>query len=203
MIIVGLTGILGSGKSTAAAALRKRGLDVIDFDGLAKESLNWKETQEDIRDAFGDEYVVGGRVDVERLRQSVFTKDLNVRKLEAIIHPRVHEEVERRLIALEEKGVKAAIIEHPLLFEVGFHRPVDKIVVVTAKDDIIRTRLEKRGMRSDDVERRLSFQIPLKEKEEKADYVINNNGAEDQLGEQIDSLVQEITKWEERGHASK
>jgi dephospho-CoA kinase len=203
MIIVGLTGILGSGKSTAAAALRKRGLDVIDFDGLAKESLNRKETQEDIRDAFGDEYVVGGRVDVERLRQSVFTKDLNVRKLEAIIHPRVHEEVERRLIALEEKGVKAAIIEHPLLFEVGFHRPVDKIVVVTAKDDIIRTRLEKRGMRSDDVERRLSFQIPLKEKEEKADYVINNNGAEDQLGEQIDSLVQEITKWEERGHASK
>ena len=203
MIIVGLTGILGSGKSTNAAALRKRGLDVIDFDGLAKESLNWKETQEDIRDAFGDEYVVGGRVDVERLRQSVFTKDLNVRKLEAIIHPRVHEEVERRLIALEEKGVKAAIIEHPLLFEVGFHRPVDKIVVVTAKDDIIRARLEKRGMRGDDVERRLSFQIPLKEKEEKADYVINNNGAEDQLGEQIDSLVQEITKWEERGHASK
>ena len=203
MIIVGLTGILGSGKSTVAAALRKRGLDVIDFDGLAKESLNWKETQEDIREAFGDEYVVMGRVDVERLRQTVFTKDLNVRKLEAIIHPRVHEEVERRLIALEEKGVKAVIMEHPLLFEVGFHRPVDKIVVVTAKDDIIRARLEKRGMRGDDVERRLSFQIPLKEKEEKADYVINNNGAEDQLGEQIDSLVQEITKWEERGHASK
>jgi len=203
MIIVGLTGILGSGKSTVAAALRKRGLDVIDFDGLAKESLNWKETQEDIREAFGDEYVVMGRVDVERLRQTIFTNDLNVRKLEAIIHPRVHEEVERRLVALEEKDVLAAIIEHPLLFEVGFHRPVDKIVVVTAKDDIIRTRLEKRGMRSDDVERRLSFQIPLKEKEEKADYVINNNGAEDQLGEQIDSLVQEITKWEERGHASK
>ncbi|MGD0657783.1 MAG: dephospho-CoA kinase [Syntrophorhabdales bacterium] len=203
MIIVGLTGILGSGKSTVAAALRKRGLDVIDFDGLAKESLNWKETQEDIREAFGDEYVVMGRVDVERLRQTVFTNDLNVRKLEAIIHPRVHEEVERRLVALEEKDVLAAIIEHPLLFEVGFHRPVDKIVVVTAKDDIIRARLEKRGMRGDDVERRLSFQIPLKEKEEKADYVINNNGAEDQLGEQIDSLVQEITKWEERGHASK
>jgi len=203
MIIVGLTGILGSGKSTVAAALRKRGLEVIDFDGLAKESLNWKETQEDIREAFGDEYVVMGRVDVERLRQTVFTNDLNVRKLEAIIHPRVHEEVERRLVALEEKDVLAAIIEHPLLFEVGFHRPVDKIVVVTAKDDIIRARLEKRGMRGDDVERRLSFQIPLKEKEEKADYVINNNGAEDQLGEQIDSLVQEITKWEERGHASK
>jgi dephospho-CoA kinase len=203
MIIVGLTGILGSGKSTVAAALRKRGLDVIDFDALAKDSLNWKETQDDIREAFGDEYVVGNRVDVERLRQTVFAKDPNVRKLEAIVHPRVSREVERRLVALEQKGVKAAIIEHPLLFEAGFHRPVDKIVVVTAKDDILRERLEKRGMKGDDVERRLSFQIPLKEKEEKADYVINNNGAEDQLGKQIDSLVQEITKWEERGHASK
>ena len=203
MIIVGLTGILGSGKSTVAAALRKQGLAVIDFDALAKESLTWKETQDDIRKAFGDEYVVDGRVDVERLRQTVFTKDPNVRKLEAIIHPRVHEEVERRLIALEEKGAKAVIIEHPLLFEVGFHRPVDKIVVVSASDGLIRERLEKRGMKADDVERRLSFQIPLKEKEEKADYVINNNGAEDRLEKQIDSLVQEITKWEERGHASK
>ncbi len=203
MIIVGLTGILGSGKSTVAAALRKRGLDVIDFDALAKDSLNWKETQDDIREAFGDEYIVGNRVDVERLRQTVFAKDPNVRKIEAIVHPRVSREVERRLVALEQKGVKAAIIEHPLLFEAGFHRPVDKIVVVTAKDDTIRERLEKRGMKGDDVERRLSFQIPLKEKEEKADYVINNNGAEDQLGKQIDSLVQEITKWEERGHASK
>lgn len=203
MIIVGLTGILGSGKSTVAALLRTRGLDVIDFDALAKESLDWKETQDDIGKAFGDEYVVGGRVDVEKLRRTVFTKDPNVRKLEAIIHPRVHEEVERRLVALEEKGVKTVIIEHPLLFEVGFHRPVDKIVVVSAKDDIVRGRLEKRGMKADDVERRLSFQIPLKEKEEKADYVINNNGAEDRLGEQVDSLVQRITKWEEIGHASK
>src|SRR5208283_2467947 len=105
----GLTGILGSGKSTVASALRKHGLAVIDFDALAKESLTWKETQDDIRKAFGDEYVVDGRVDVERLRQTVFTKDPNVRKLEAIIHPRVHEEVERRLIALEEKDVLAAI----------------------------------------------------------------------------------------------
>ncbi len=203
MIIVGLTGILGSGKSTVATLLRERGLDVIDFDALAKDSLNWKETQDDIRDAFGDEYVVENKVDVERLRQTVFAKDPNLRRLEAIVHPRVREEVERRLRALEEKGVRAAVIEHPLLFEAGFHRPVDKIIVVTARVEIIRERLEKRGMKGDDIERRLSFQIPLREKEEKADYVVNNNGAENQLGKQIDSLVQRITKWEEIGHASK
>ena len=107
MIIIGLTGILGSGKSTVAALLRERGLNVIDFDALAKDSLNWKETQDDIREAFGDEYVVENKVDVERLRQTVFMKDPSVRKLEAIVHPRVRREVERRLFALEEKGVKA------------------------------------------------------------------------------------------------
>jgi len=203
MIIIGLTGILGSGKSTVAALLRGRGLPVIDFDALAKESLARKETQDDIRDAFGDEYIVGDRVDVEKLTQTVFTKDPNVRKLEAIVHPRVRQEVERQLLALEEKGVKAVIIEHPLLFEVGFHRPVDKIVVVTATEEKLRDRLEKRGMKGDDAARRFSFQIPLREKEEKADYVINNNGAENQLEAQIDSLVQRITTWEETGHASK
>ena len=72
------------------------------------------------------------------------------------------------------------MIDHPLLFEVGFHRPVDKIVVVTARLDIIRERLKIRGMKSEDIERRISFQIPLEEKEKKADYIIDNNGAEDQ-----------------------
>ena len=57
MIIIGLTGILGSGKSTVAALLRKRGLEVIDLDALAKDSLDWKETQDDIKKAFGPEYV--------------------------------------------------------------------------------------------------------------------------------------------------
>ena len=87
---------------------------------LARESLNWKETQDDIREAFGDEYVVMDRVDVERLRQTVFDERPNVRRLEAIIHPRVRQEVERRIVALEEEGVSAVVIDHPLLFEDGF-----------------------------------------------------------------------------------
>ncbi|OPY71018.1 MAG: Dephospho-CoA kinase [Syntrophorhabdaceae bacterium PtaU1.Bin034] len=196
MIIVGLTGIMGSGKSTVTSLLKHRGLKVIDLDALAKDSLNWKETQNDIKQAFGEEYVIDNRVDVEALRRTVFNKDDNLRRLEAIIHPRVREEVQKRLAAFEKSGVGTVIIDHPLLFETGFHRKMDKIVVVTAKMDIIKERLKKRGMDADDIERRLSFQVPLEQKEKMADYVIDNNGTEDQLKVQVDSLHEKITKWE-------
>jgi dephospho-CoA kinase len=203
MIIVGLTGIIGSGKSTVAALLKAHGLHVIDFDALAKESLTWKETQSDIRDAFGAEYIVDGKVDIGRLRQTVFATDPDLRRLEEIIHPRVRQEVERRLVALEKKGIKAVVIDHPLLFEVGFHRPVDRIVVVTGRAEVIRERLKKRGMKAEDIERRISFQVPLEEKEKQADHIIDNNGTENLLEGQVDSLVQKITEWEVLGHASK
>lgn len=193
MIIVGLTGIIGSGKSTVAALLRARGLYVIDFDALARESLTWEGTRNDIRDAFGAEYIVDSKVDIERLRQTVFATDPDLRRLKEIIHPRVRQEVERRIAALEKEGVEAVVIDHPLLFEVGFHRPVDKIVVVTAGGRVIRERLKKKGMKSEDIERRISFQIPLEEKEKQADYIIDNNQAESQLQGQVDSLVQKIT----------
>jgi dephospho-CoA kinase len=202
MITLGLTGVLGSGKSTVARLLKERGLDVIDLDGLAKESLNWKETQDDIRAAFGDEYVAGGTVDVARLRGAVFNEGNALRKLEAIIHPRVGTEVKKRIDALRERGARAVVFDHPLLFEKGFEKKVDKVVVVTADMETIKRRLEKRGMQADDVERRLSFQIPLAQKAASADYVINNNGTEEELEREVGLFLERLTSWEEERNAS-
>jgi len=195
MIIIGLTGILGSGKSTVAALLRKRGLEVIDLDALARDSLNWKETQDDIKRAFGPEYVIDGTVDVKRLRGIAFTKE-HLRTLEAIIHPQVIQETRRRLDVLEKQDTPMVFIDHPLLFETGFYRRLDKIVVVTAAMDTIRERLKARGMDPDDIERRLSFQLSLEVKEKMADYLIDNNGTENRLEEQVDGLLEKITKGE-------
>ena len=195
MIKIGLTGILGSGKTTVAALLKKRGLEIIDLDALAKDSLNRKETQDDIRRAFGEEYVIDGRVDIKKLRAAAFGRNDSLRTLERIIHPRVHEEVARRVAALEKKGRAVVVFDHPLLFETGFDSQVDRTVVVTADMEVIKERLKRRGMEVDDMERRLLFQMPLEEKTRKADYVIDNSGSEDGLGRQIDSLMEEITKW--------
>ncbi len=197
MILIGLTGILGSGKSTVSALLRARGLNVIDLDALARDSLNWKDTQQDIRDAFGEEYVTEGKVNVERLRQRAFSDHEAKEKLESIIHPRIEARVQSILGKLRRKGAKSVVVDHPLLLEVGFRTKIDKIVVVTAHMDTIRKRLKKRGMAADDIKRRLTFQIPLRQKRRVADYVIDNNGAEERLRGQIDSLLEKITKWEE------
>jgi dephospho-CoA kinase len=202
MITLGLTGVLGSGKSTVARLLKERGLDVIDLDGLAKDSLNWKETQGDIRATFGDEYVVNGLVDVVRLRGLAFDQGNQLRKLEGIIHPRVRGEVEKRIKALKEREARVVIFDHPLLFETGFDKKVDKVVVVVADMKTIKGRLEKRGMQADDVERRLSFQIPLTQKAASADYVINNNGTEEELEKEVGLFLEKLSSWEEERNAS-
>ncbi len=202
MIFIGLTGVIGSGKSTAARLLKARGIDVIDLDALAKESLNWKETQDDIREVFGDECVADGVVDVAKLRDLAFNHGSDLRKLEEIIHPRVRAEVEKQIALLREKGRAAVVFDHPLLYETGFDKKVDKVVVVMADMTAIRRRLEGRGMQTDDVERRLSFQMPLEEKAARADYVINNNGTGEELEREIDRFLEKLTIWEEEKNAS-
>jgi len=202
MIFLGLTGVIGSGKSTTARLLRERGIDVIDLDVLAKESLTWKETQDDIRKTFGEECVVNGLVDVVRLRGLAFNQGDDLRKLEQIIHPRVRQEVEKKIESLRQKGARAVVFDHPLLFEKGFDKKVDKVVVVAADMDVIRKRLAERGMQADDVERRLSFQTPLADKVARADYVINNNGTEQDLEKEIDKFLERLTSWEEGRNAS-
>jgi dephospho-CoA kinase len=202
MIFVGLTGVIGSGKSTVARLLQQRGCDVIDIDGLAKDSLNWKETQDDIREVFGTEYVVGGKVDVVKIRELVFGQADQLRKLEGIIHPRVRTEVEKRLRALEKKGARVVIFDHPLLFESGFNEKVNKTVVVFAEMETIRQRLNLRGMEPGDAERRLSFQISLDEKAARADYVINNNGTEEALTREVDLFLERLRSWEDERDAS-
>ena len=201
MITIGLTGILGSGKSTAARLLKERGLDIVDMDALAKESLNRKETQFDIKAAFGDEYVVDGAVDVAKLRGLAFSQGNELRKLERIIHPRVRREVEKRTRAARKREARVLVFDHPLLFETGFHKKVDKVVVVTADLTRIKKRLKRRGMEADDVERRLSFQIPLAQKAPSADYVINNNGTEEALRKEINQFLEKLNSWEEEQNA--
>lgn len=202
MIIIGLTGVIGSGKSSAARLLRKRGLNVIDIDALAKESLTWKETKQDIREAFGNEVINEGKIDPVKLSAIVFRQDSALRLLESIVHPRVRAEVDRRIEDVRQQGFPVVVLDHPLLFETGVDLLVDKIVVVSTEEGKILERLKQRGVDEDEARRRLSFQMPLDEKAARADYVVDNNGTEEQLEKNIDSLLEMILKWEEKVYAS-
>ena len=93
------------------------------------------------------------------------------------------------------------VFDHPLLFETGFDKKVDKVVVVTADVKTIQKRLKKRGMQADDIDRRLSFQIPLGQKAAKADHVINNKESEEMLEREVDLLLEKLTTWEEERNA--
>lgn len=202
MIIIGLTGVIGSGKSSVAKLLRKRGLNVIDIDALAKESLTWKETQQDIKEAFGEGVLDNGKVDPAKLSALVFRKDSALRILESIVHPRVRAEVDRQMEELRRHGSPVVVLDHPLLFETGVYLLVDRIVVVNTEQGRILERLKQRGVAEDEARRRLSFQMSLDEKAARADYVVDNNGTEEQLEKNIDSLLEMILKWEEKAHAS-
>ena len=197
MITIGITGIIGSGKSTVSAMLGQAGITVIDLDNLAKEVSAGPAAREGIRRTFGEGYLrEDGTIDADRMKELVFRDKGRLRQLEAIMHPLIRAEMERRAIEEWERGARAVIIDGPLIFEKGMYKELDKVVVVSADAARIKERLIRRGMTAEDVERRMANQMPLAEKEKMADYVIYNNGTEDDLREKLKILLEKIKTWE-------
>ncbi|OPY74443.1 MAG: Dephospho-CoA kinase [Syntrophorhabdus sp. PtaU1.Bin058] len=201
MITIGITGIIGSGKTTATSMLKNRGFEIIDLDRLSKDLIMKEEVVAEIRGQFGDEYVSGKTVDVARLRDKVFKNSEALRALEAIMHPRVRDALRKRLEELEGAGEEIVFVDGPLLFETGLYKKLDRIVVVTAETGTIKERLKDRGMTEEDINQRIPHQIPLKEKERMADHVVNNNGTRDGLEKEVEKLLQRIKEWEVRADA--
>ncbi|MHB8111082.1 MAG: dephospho-CoA kinase [Syntrophorhabdaceae bacterium] len=192
MITIGITGIIGSGKSTASALLKKKGIPVIDLDALAKKTLTLAEVHRDIEKELGPGFTSNGEINIEKLRDAVFVDKEKLKKLETITHPRILNQMWQAIKGFEKSGQTAVAIDGPLLFETGLYKEFDKTVVVTAGMDFIRERLKIRGMDAQDIEKRISHQIPLGEKEKSADYVLLNNGTKEDLEREIDKLMERI-----------
>lgn len=193
MKVIGLTGGIGSGKSAAAAILRDLGAIVLDADTIAHElyapgTEGWQAVVE----AFGHEILdSSGAIERKKLAAIVFADASARRRLEAIMHPRITAELQRRLRALQSAGnVRVAVVEAALLLEAGWQTLVDEVWVITAAPDIIRQRLERlRGMTTADIEARQRAQMTDEARRAYAHAVIDNSGTLEQLREQLSAQL--------------
>jgi dephospho-CoA kinase len=189
MLLVGLTGGIGSGKSTVTRMLEERGAVVLDADVFAREAVRGgSEGFRRVVERFG-KGIVGpdGELDRPRLASIVFNDREALGDLEAIVHPQV-----RRLIA---DGIGAhldtgdvVVLVNPLLIEMGTHRDCDVVVVVSASSETQVARSVERGMAEDDVRARIAAQLPLEERARQADVIIDNEGSLEDLRGQVDRL---------------
>ncbi len=197
MIIIGLTGSVGTGKSTVTNFFRELGAYIIDWDELARKVTRlhlkaWKEIVEYFGKGILNEDLTINR---QKLAEIVFSDKEKLVKLNEIVHPQVFKEDERITNEIKNLDPDALIIKDiPLLFELT--RPVymDKIVVVSASEQTQLRRLEEKGMSREDAQRRIKSQLPLKEKIKSADFVINNDGSLEETKRQVEEIYSLLRK---------
>jgi dephospho-CoA kinase len=181
MVVIGLTGGIGTGKSAVARMLAELGAAVIDSDVLAREVVApGQPALAEIAAAFGPEVLApDGSLDRRALGRIVFSDAAARRRLEAITHPRIRAESARRVEAAEAAGYKVCVCDVPLLYEVGYDLLglYDEIWVVTAPEEVQLARIRARDRLDEDAARaRLRAQWPLALKAQRADRVIDNGG---------------------------
>jgi dephospho-CoA kinase len=197
MLVVGLTGGIGSGKSLAAQFFAELGALVIDADQLARDAIErGSEGFDELIATFGDSILSNGLVDRRALGELVF-RDIDAKKkLEAIIHPIVRREFEEAVQSLEQDQI--LIYEIPLLFETKAMERFDYIVTVEADMQLRKDRLLKKGLRNSEIESRIAAQASREERESIADQVFENNGSEDELLRSVENLW-ELLKMRSKG----
>jgi len=190
MLLVGLTGGIGSGKSTVARMLEKRGAVVFDADVLARQAVApGTPGFEKVVERFGPNVLApGGGLDREALASIVFSDPAARRDLEGTVHPEV-----RRMFAegCEEyrDSDRVVVFSAPLLVETGMHTAFDLLIVVSAP---VATQIERlmrdRGMAERDVQARIDAQLPLEAKAEAADVLVDNEGTLEDLEAQVERV---------------
>jgi dephospho-CoA kinase len=189
MLLVGLTGGIGAGKSTVTDMLARRGAVILDADAFARDAVRaGSEGLRQVVARFGADILQpDGELDRAKLASIVFADRDALSALEGIVHPEV-----RRMIA---EGVQdnidtdnVVVLVNPLLIEMGTHRDCDVVVVVSVAPEIQVQRAVARGMDEADVRARLDAQLPLEDRATQADVLLDNEGTIDELELQVDRL---------------
>jgi len=187
MLVVGLTGGIGAGKSTVAQIFAQLGALVIDADQLARMAIErGTDGFADVMLRFGDEVIVNGDIDRKKLAEIVFSDPQARKDLEAIIHPRVQALFAEAVADLNDEDI--LIYEIPLLVETGAASKFDYIVTVESELELRKERLLKKGLYISQIEKRMASQASPEARVAIADKVIRNDGDEDSLLRQVENL---------------
>lgn len=186
-LIVGLTGSFGSGKTTVSHLLEELGAFVVDADALAHETLmKGAPVFDQIAREFKDAVAADGEsMDRKKLAAIIFGDEARRKKLEALIHPYVHERIWEEIA---EADGAVVVLEVPLLFEAGFDKFCDKKIVVTASEAEVKKRLSERGFSAGDLKSRMRAQMPVEEKLKLADIVICNDASIETTRKEVEKV---------------
>jgi dephospho-CoA kinase len=179
LIVLGVLGGIGSGKSTVARLFGELGACVIDADRMAHDCLDRPEVRERIGAVFGARCIAAGRVDRETLARMVFEDPAKLSRLNDIVHPCVLAAIDQELDRLRQPrgGPRLAVLDVPLLLEADLHGRCDRLLFVAASQEARAARVrDRRGWTVEELARREKNQKPLDEKEAVADYKIVNEG---------------------------
>lgn len=188
MLLIGLTGGIGSGKSTVSAALAERGAVVIDADAIVRELQQpGTDVFAEMVERFGDGICAAdGSLDRAAVAEIVFNDADALADLGAIVHPRVHDEIERRLAECSG-GDDVVILDVPLLVESGRDDMAGLLVVDLDPEVAVQRLVQHRGFDADDARSRIAKQASRQDRLDKADFIVDNHGAPGDLHGQIDA----------------
>ncbi|HEB57785.1 MAG TPA: dephospho-CoA kinase [Gammaproteobacteria bacterium] len=187
MLVIGLTGGIGSGKSTVADLFAARGVPVIDTDIIAHALLHKPEVRAEVVELFGEKILgTEGQIDRSKLGEHVFGDPRELHKLEAILHPRIREEVARQLAGLDADYTLVVV---PLLVERGRYDFIDRILLVDCDEAEQRARTTARdGLSTEAVQAIMDNQASRAQRRQVADDVIDNTGTPEMLAAQVARL---------------
>jgi dephospho-CoA kinase len=195
MKLVGLTGGVGSGKTTVAEMLRELGAQVVDADEAAHAVYEPGSPGFDavVRE-FGAEFVEGGRIDRSRLGELVFRDDDARRRLNSIVHPLVRDWMALRTAEAAERGAEVVVQDVPLLFENGLERLFSTVVLVYVPEEVQVERLVSgRGFTPERARAMIAAQMPIENKRGLAHHVINNSATREETLAQVRAIWKQLT----------